>query len=301
VQFFVDDRQRRDRAEPDDVAELIGRVGGEVTVEAQYVDGVLGRPEHRSGEHGGADAVQRETERGDDAEVAAPAAQRPEQVGVIVGRRPDNLALGGDQLGLHQVVDGEPVLAHQPADPAAQTETTDPGVAHDAARGGQTERLCLVVDIAPQGTALDQGPALDGIDRDGAHRRKVDHDPVVAHRSPGHVVATASHGDLEVAVPGEPDGRGNIGGAAAPRDQTRSSIDRPVPDGARVVVVRVVGGDHLAPEPGDRHGAQGRHGSSSAGCSHRNIGERRGVVRYLDFAVRNLDFTAVGWRWTLLS
>ena len=35
VQLVVDDRQRRDRAEPDDGPELVGRVGGEVPVEAQ--------------------------------------------------------------------------------------------------------------------------------------------------------------------------------------------------------------------------------------------------------------------------
>ena len=68
------------------------------------------------------------------------------------------LALGGDQLGLHQVVDGEPVFAHEPADAAAQGDAADAGVAHDAARGGQTVCLCLVVDVAPQGAALDDGP-----------------------------------------------------------------------------------------------------------------------------------------------
>ena len=79
-------------AEPDDVAELVGRVGDEVPVEAQDVGGVLGRPEHRSGHDGGADRVQREPERADDAEVPAAASQRPEQVGVIVGRCPDDVA-----------------------------------------------------------------------------------------------------------------------------------------------------------------------------------------------------------------
>ena len=141
--------------------------------------------------------MQREPERGDDAEVPASASQRPEQVGVIAGRRPQDLALGGDHLGLHEIVDSEAVLAHQPADAAAEAEAADAGVADDAARGGQTVRLCLVVDISPQGTALDEGRALDRIDRNGAHRRQVDHDPVVAHRGAGDVVTAASYGDLE--------------------------------------------------------------------------------------------------------
>ena len=88
VKVLVDNRQRRDRAEPDDVPELVRCVGDELAVEAQDVGGVLGRPEHRSGHDGGADRVQREPERADDAEVPASASQGPEQVGVIAGRRP---------------------------------------------------------------------------------------------------------------------------------------------------------------------------------------------------------------------
>ena len=204
-----------------------------------------------------------EPERGDDAEVPASASQRPEQVGVIVGRRPDDLALGGDHLGFHEVVDGESVLAHEPADAAAQAEAADAGVAHDAARGGQTVRLCLVVDISPQGTALDEGRALDGIDRDGAHRREVDHDSVVAHRGAGDVVAAASHGDLEVAVAGEAHRCDHVGGATAAGDQPGSPVDGAVPHGAGVVVVVVVRGDHVAPEPGNLDRGWFCHRSSS--------------------------------------
>jgi hypothetical protein len=100
VEVLVDNRQRRDRAEPDDGPELVGRVGDEVPIEAQDLGGVLGRPEDRSGHDGGADGVQREPERADDAEVPASASQGPEQVGVVAGRRPQDLALGGDHLGL---------------------------------------------------------------------------------------------------------------------------------------------------------------------------------------------------------
>jgi hypothetical protein len=165
---------------------------------------------------------------------------------VIIGRRPHDLALRGDHLGLHEIVDGEPVLAHQPADATTQADTSDAGVAHDAARGGQTVRLCLVVDISPQGTTLDEGRAVDEIDRHGAHRRQVDGDPVVAHRRAGDVVASASHGDLEITVAGEAHRCGHVGGAAAAGDQPGSSVDGAVPYGSGVVVVMVVGGDEVA-------------------------------------------------------
>jgi hypothetical protein len=244
-----DARQRRDRAEPDDGPELVGRVGDEVPVEAQDLGGVLGRPEHRPGHDGGADGVQREPERADDAEVPATTPQRPEEVGVVVGRRPHDVAARGHHLGLHEVVDGEPVLAHEPADATAQADAADAGVAHDAACGSQTVGLCLVVDISPQGTTLDEGRALDRIDGDGAHRRQVDHDPAVAHRGTGDVVTAAANGDLEIAVTGEAHRCGHIGGAAAAGDQPRSSVDGAVPYGSGVVVVVVVGDDHVAPEP----------------------------------------------------
>jgi hypothetical protein len=107
-------------------------------------------------------------------------------------------------------------------------------------------------------------------------------------------VATASYGDLEVAVAGEAHRCGNVGGAAAAGDQPRPSIDNAVPHGACLVVTGVVGGDHLAPEPWDLQRGSCWHRSSSGGRAHRNIERHRGEVSYLDLEVRNLDFTAVG-------
>ena len=246
-----------------DGPELVGRVGDEVPVEAQDVGRVLGRPEDRSGHDSRAEWVQREPERADDAEVPAAASQRPEQVGVVVGRRPHDVACRGDHLGLDEVVDGEPVLAHEPPDAAAQAEASDAGVAHDAARGGQTVGLGLVVDVAPQGTTLDVGRAFDGIDRHGAHRREVDDDPVVAHCGAGDVVASASYGDLEVAVAGEAHRCGHVGGALAAGDQPRSSVNGAVPHGACTVVIMMLRGDHVASEPGNLHRRELCHRASS--------------------------------------
>jgi hypothetical protein len=158
-----------------------------------------------------------------------------------------------------------------------------------------------VVDVTPQGATLDVCDAFDGVDRDGAHRREVDHDPVVAHCGAGDIVASASYGDLEVAVAGEAHRCGHVGGAAAAADQSGSSVDRAVPYGSGVVVVMVVGGDEVASEPGDLHGGRCRHRSSSGGWAHRNIGGHRGEVSFLDFEVKNLDFTEVGRRGTLRS
>ena len=58
-----------------------------------------------------ADRVQLELEAGDHAEVAAAAADRPEQVGVLVGAGAHRLAVGGHDVGGEQVVDGHAELA----------------------------------------------------------------------------------------------------------------------------------------------------------------------------------------------
>jgi len=271
VQVLGDDREWGDGAEPDDGAELVGRFGDEVPVEAQRVGRVLGRPEDGSGHHGRADGVQRKLERGDDTEVAAAASQRPEQIGVFVGRCPDDAALGGDHLGGQQIVDGEPVFAHQEADATAEGEPGDTGVTHDPAGGGQTVGLGLVVDVAPQRTPLHPGPAAGGVDPHRPHGREVDDYPVVADRRAGDVVAPAPNGDLQVVVSRESRRPGHVRGPAAPGDQPGVPVDRAVPHRSGVVVVRMVRGDQLAPEPGDLHRGWCSHRTSCGGRTHSNI------------------------------
>jgi hypothetical protein len=70
-----------------------------------------------TGDH--ADRVQAVRERRDDAEVAA-AAQCPEQIRVRAGVDLEHLACRGHELDREQVVHREPVLAHQPAEAAAE-------------------------------------------------------------------------------------------------------------------------------------------------------------------------------------
>src|SRR3546814_14610494 len=66
-----------------DRAELVGSVADEVAVEPEDLPGVGRVPEDGPGQNGGPDGVQAELERGDHAEVAAAAPQRPKQVGEI--------------------------------------------------------------------------------------------------------------------------------------------------------------------------------------------------------------------------
>ena len=54
-----------------------------------------------------------------------------------------------------EVVAGEPVLAHQPADAAAERQPGDAGPRDDAARHGEAVQVGLAVDVAQGGAALD--------------------------------------------------------------------------------------------------------------------------------------------------
>ena len=82
----------------------------------------------------GAGVREPELELGDHAEVPAPAAQPPEQLGVLLGRGADDLAGRRDHLERHHVVAGQAVLAGQPAHPAAQGQAADPGMGDVAGR-----------------------------------------------------------------------------------------------------------------------------------------------------------------------
>ena len=75
-----------------------GALGQELAVDREDLGGLLDRPERRAADDG-VDVVQAEHERGDDAEVAAAAADRPEEVGVLVGAGADALAVGEHDVG----------------------------------------------------------------------------------------------------------------------------------------------------------------------------------------------------------
>src|SRR5262245_60460289 len=84
AQILGDVHERWRGAESHDRAELVRSVANEVAVEAEHLRGVGRVPEYGPSQDGGPEGVEAELERGDHAEVAAAAAQRPEQVGVLV-------------------------------------------------------------------------------------------------------------------------------------------------------------------------------------------------------------------------
>jgi hypothetical protein len=73
---------------------------------------------------------------------------------VLVLGRAQPLAAGRHEIDGEEVVDREAVLAHQPADATAEREPGDSGVAHDSTSRGQTVRLRLAVEVAPERSTL---------------------------------------------------------------------------------------------------------------------------------------------------
>jgi hypothetical protein len=154
---------------------------------------------------------QLEFERGDDAVVAAPASDRPEQVGLVVVVDPAELAVGRHDLDGGEGVRLQAVLAAEPAHAAAQRVARDADVARgtgqrgeaglrggvrdsrpaDARADARSTRLDVDVDVLQRVGAQQQG-LLEPVDRAGVVARGLRGDPkpalgCVADRR-GHVV-----------------------------------------------------------------------------------------------------------------
>ena len=140
------------------------------------------------------------------------------------------------------------MLAHDPADPAAEGQPCDAGVGDDAGRHREPERLRLPVELAEQHACLGaRDPAL-GIDSDALHRGEVDHQRVVRDRVAGERVAAAADRNGNTARAGGLDGRDHVGDPGAAGDRGRTPVDRAVPDPPVLVETRIGGTDDLAAE-----------------------------------------------------
>jgi hypothetical protein len=196
--------------------ELLRRVAVQVAEPRQQLAEALRAVDDEAGEHLRSERMQGELERAHDAEVAAAAAQRPEQVGVLGGRRPDEPAVRRDDRRCDEVVAGQAVLALEPAGATAQREAGDARRRDAPAGGGQAVALRGTVDLCPGGAPAHAGDPRLGVDRDVVHPADVEDEPVLAQREARHGVATAAHGDAQVLVAGEGERRDHVvGGVAA--------------------------------------------------------------------------------------
>ena len=74
---------------------------------------------------------------------------------------------------------------------------------------------------------------------------EIDHDPVVADRVAGDIVAAAPNRDRVIVTAGKRQGVGDVAAASALRDQRGFAIDHGVPDRAGLVVAGAAREQHV--------------------------------------------------------
>ena len=119
-------RRGRNRQKREPAAYGIRRFHNEFAIELHDVGGVIQIPEHGSRDHG-IHRMRLEQEGRDHAEVSAAAAQRPEQVAVLLCVGDHEPAVGQNHVGAQQIVDGQAELARQMSDAAAERQAADAG------------------------------------------------------------------------------------------------------------------------------------------------------------------------------
>ena len=235
------ERLGRRADERDRAAEVIGRRRHVVAGELEDLLRTLGRGHHQAAVDDRADLVEPVHERRDDPEVAAAAADAPEELRVLSTARRQPLAGSCHDLGRQEVVGREPALALEPAAAAPQREAGDPGRRETPTRDREAVLLGRRVELPPGQARFRARRARLGIDGDPLHRREVDHDAVVARPVTRGRVPAAAHRHLQAALTGEVDGSNDVVRRRAARDQRGMPVMDAVPDEARLVELVVAG------------------------------------------------------------
>ena len=175
-----------DGTQADPAAQLLGQRWQQLPVPAHHLGGVGEVVEDRAADDRAvlADVVAGEREGGDDAEVPAPAAQRPEQVAVGVLAGGHERPVREDHVGGHQIIDGQPEAPGQIADPAAEGQPGHAGRRDQAGGGGHAERHGRVVNVPPGASRIGADRVGAGADRGAAQQRHVDDQRAVPHPRP---------------------------------------------------------------------------------------------------------------------
>ena len=245
VEMLRERRAGRHDQEGEEPADVLPRRTQELPKEAHRLRCLVELPQHRPAVDG-ADGVQPEQERRDDAKVTATAPYRPEEVLVLFGAGGDEAAVRQHQVGLLQVVDGQAPRSRQVAQPAAEGEPTDPGGGDDAAGRRQAKGARRVVHVAPRAAALDPGRTRAWIDADAVHAREIDDQTVVTYAQTSRIVAAATDRYEHAVVASEVHGGDDVRHVHAVRDQAWTPVDHGVVDLPGSLVARVGGLDQLA-------------------------------------------------------
>jgi hypothetical protein len=229
-------------------AHPFGQGGEVVTGEPEDVGAPVGVPEEQPEVDDRADLVEREFELGDDAEVAATAAERPVEVGLFLRGCGDDVAVRGDDLSGHEVVAAEAREPREPPDAATERQPGHAGVADDAAGHRQAVLLRRGIEVGPRRAAPAASPTCHRVDGDRAHGAQVDHQAVVAHAVAREAVPAAADRELEVALAPEADRARHLCRVARPGYEGGAAVVVAVPQRPRSVIAVVSRPQDLAPE-----------------------------------------------------
>ena len=234
--------------------------------------------------------VELEIEDGDDAEIAAAAAQRPEQVRVLRRARAQQLAVGRDHVGETQIVDCQAEPPGDPAEAAAKRQAGDSGGRVDAV-GTTSPKACVSLSrsasVAPGSTQACRVTVSTRTDFIGDRSiiRPPSQSALPAMLWPPPRTATRrllSRAKLTALTTSAATG--------AAHDQAGPAVDHRIPDSASGVVFGVAGQQH--------------HGASQGASESGNLGfaDRHGSGKGLQMRIHVLppcsllrpDFRSMG-------
>ncbi len=128
------------------------------------------------------------------------------------------------------------MVAHEPADAPAKRQTRNTRGGNNPAGGGQTEGLCLVVELAPGDARFGADGAAFHIHTDAFHGREINHQPTVAESIARDVVTAAANGHQHTIGSSKIDRMDNVGNTDAAGDESRSFVDHHIKTCAGFVV-----------------------------------------------------------------
>jgi hypothetical protein len=202
------------------------------------------------------------------AEVAAAAADRPEQVGVRLGVDTQELALRRDDVGGEQVVDRETVGPDEVADTAAEGDPADPHRSRVAEPDREAVLGGRVRELGGGEAGLGPGRSGLGVDLDRLPPREVEDDPAVGHAVTGDAVAAAADRERQAALAGGGDDAGDVVVVRDANDDRRPTVEAAVEQSARPLVLGIARRDDLAGHDRSKHVGGGRGHVGPPRCRH---------------------------------
>src|SRR5262245_9108860 len=179
--------------------------------------------------------MQSEVESRCDAEVATASTDRPKQVGMRIGVRVDELAVGGHDVGREQIVDRQTVLADEVADASSESQTTDPDRPRIPEGRCQTMLRGDFRVVAGCDASAYPGRATFDVDFEQVQAAEIQDDPAFARTVPRDAVAPAPDREFDPALTCKRDDLRDVVRASRAYDHRGPAVDTSIENAACVV------------------------------------------------------------------